>query len=141
VIPLKVQVGPHQISIHQGQTVLVGEPDGQIHWPSEKGLYFFDTRVSSSGSLTKLQPRFHALGQEGVVPQPRRRRLMRLLECSLVSCPADAGADIRFHAGGCDRALVSADLSEDVRMRSLVKLRMLARQSMFEAQQAVFQSR
>jgi glycogen debranching enzyme len=44
----KVQVGPPQISIHQGQTVLISEQDGQIHWPSEKGLYFFDTRVVSS---------------------------------------------------------------------------------------------
>ena len=44
----KVQVGPPQISIHHGQTVLISEQDGQINWPSEKGLYFFDTRVISS---------------------------------------------------------------------------------------------
>src|SRR5882757_9684667 len=46
-MPFKVQVGPHQISIHQGQTVLVSEPDAQINWPTEKGLYFFDTRIIS----------------------------------------------------------------------------------------------
>jgi glycogen debranching enzyme len=45
---VKVQVGPPQIAIHQGQTVLITEEDGQINWPSEKGLYFFDTRVVSS---------------------------------------------------------------------------------------------
>ena len=39
----KVQVGPPQISIHQGQTVLISELDGQINWPSEKGLYFLDS--------------------------------------------------------------------------------------------------
>jgi len=50
-MPFKVQVGPHQVSIHQGQTVLVTEPDGQINWPSEKGLYFFDTRVISSWAI------------------------------------------------------------------------------------------
>jgi hypothetical protein len=44
----KVQVGPPQISIHQGQTVLITEQDGQINWPSDKGLYFLDTRVVSS---------------------------------------------------------------------------------------------
>lgn len=44
----KVQVGPAQISIHQGQTVLVSEPDGAIHWPSDHGLYFLDTRVISA---------------------------------------------------------------------------------------------
>src|SRR5260221_12785572 len=50
-MPFKVQVGPHQVSIHHGQTVLVSEPDGQINWPSEKGLYFFDTRVISSWAI------------------------------------------------------------------------------------------
>ena len=50
-MPFKVQVGPHQVAIHHGQTVLVSEPDGQIIWPSEKGLYFFDTRVVSSWTI------------------------------------------------------------------------------------------
>ncbi|MBC7799735.1 MAG: amylo-alpha-1,6-glucosidase, partial [Gemmatimonadaceae bacterium] len=47
----KVQVGPAQIAIHHGRTVLVCEPDGQIHSPSDKGLYFNDTRLISSWSL------------------------------------------------------------------------------------------
>jgi glycogen debranching enzyme len=47
-MPFKVHVGPPQISIHQGQTVLICEQDGQINFPSEKGLYFLDTRVISS---------------------------------------------------------------------------------------------
>jgi glycogen debranching enzyme len=45
---VKVQVGPPQIAIHQGQTVLISEEDGQINWPSDKGLYFLDTRIVSS---------------------------------------------------------------------------------------------
>ncbi|MBV9686640.1 MAG: amylo-alpha-1,6-glucosidase, partial [Alphaproteobacteria bacterium] len=45
---VKVQVGPPEIAIHQGQTVLITEEDGQINWPSQKGLYFLDTRVISS---------------------------------------------------------------------------------------------
>ena len=44
----KVQVGPPQIAIHQGQTVLVSDPDGGIASPSVNGLYFFDTRLISS---------------------------------------------------------------------------------------------
>ena len=48
---VKVQVGPPQIAIHQGHTVLISEEDGQINWPSEKGLYFFDTRIVSSWSI------------------------------------------------------------------------------------------
>src|SRR6516225_7016036 len=51
VMTFKVQVGPPQISIHQGQTVLISEEDGQIKWPSERGLYFFDTRVVSSWTI------------------------------------------------------------------------------------------
>jgi glycogen debranching enzyme len=47
----KVQVGPPQIAIHQAMTVLVTEPDGQVKWPSDKGLYFFDTRIISTWSV------------------------------------------------------------------------------------------
>src|SRR5262245_15487593 len=47
----KVHVGPPQIAIHQGQTVLVSEPDGQINWPSEKGLYFLDPRIVSTWAV------------------------------------------------------------------------------------------
>jgi glycogen debranching enzyme len=47
----RVQVGPPQISIHQGQTVLITEQDGQIKSPGEKGLYFFDTRVVSDWTI------------------------------------------------------------------------------------------
>ena len=47
----KVQVGPAQIAIHQGQTVLVTRPDGQVDWPSSRGLYFRDTRVVSAWAI------------------------------------------------------------------------------------------
>jgi glycogen debranching enzyme len=47
----KVQVGPAHIAIHQGQTVLVTGPNGQISWPSQRGLYFRDTRVVSAWAI------------------------------------------------------------------------------------------
>ncbi len=47
----KVEVGPPQIAIHQAMTVLVTEPDGQVVSPSDKGLYFFDTRLVSAWSV------------------------------------------------------------------------------------------
>ena len=47
----KVQVGPPQIAIHQAMTVQITESDGQINWPSDKGLYFFDTRLISAWSV------------------------------------------------------------------------------------------
>jgi glycogen debranching enzyme len=50
-MPFQVQVGPPQIAIHQGQIILLTEPDGQISWPSDKGLYFFDTRVLSAWAV------------------------------------------------------------------------------------------
>jgi glycogen debranching enzyme len=50
-MPFKVQVGSPQVAMHQGQTVLLTEPDGQIVWPSDKGLYFFDTRLLSAWAV------------------------------------------------------------------------------------------
>jgi glycogen debranching enzyme len=47
----KVQVGPPQIAIHHGQTVLITDLDGSVTWPSEKGLYFFDTRIISNWAI------------------------------------------------------------------------------------------
>ena len=46
-LAFKVHGGPPEVSIHQGQTVLVCEESGEIIWPSGKGLYFLDTRVVS----------------------------------------------------------------------------------------------
>src|SRR6202521_4942754 len=57
----KVQVGPAQIAIHQGQTVLVTEPDGQVIWPSERGLYFRDTRVISTWAIYANGEPWHLL--------------------------------------------------------------------------------
>ena len=48
-MPFKVQVGPPQIAIHHGQTVLITGLDGQINWPSDRGLYFNDTVSSAAG--------------------------------------------------------------------------------------------
>jgi glycogen debranching enzyme len=46
----KVQVGPPQIAIHHAGTVLVTEPNGEVVWPSDKGLYLKDTRLISAWS-------------------------------------------------------------------------------------------
>ncbi len=45
---LEISVGPPQIAIHHGLSVLVTRPDGQIDWPSDMGLYVRDTRMVSS---------------------------------------------------------------------------------------------
>ena len=50
-MPIEVQVGAPQIAIHQGQTVLISGEDGQIGWPTDKGLYFLDTRLMSAWSI------------------------------------------------------------------------------------------
>jgi glycogen debranching enzyme len=50
-MPFRVQVGPAQIAIHQGQTVLITEEDGQVISPSQKGFYFLDTRIVSAWAI------------------------------------------------------------------------------------------
>ncbi len=47
-MPVEIKVGPPQLAIHQGFTVFVTEPDGTVGWPSDKGLYYADTRLVSA---------------------------------------------------------------------------------------------
>ena len=48
---LEIKVGPPQLAIHHGQSVLVTEPDGSIPWPSDRGLYVQDTRLMSNWTV------------------------------------------------------------------------------------------
>ena len=48
---LEITVGPPKLAINQGHSVLITDPDGQIPWPSDKGLYSFDTRLISSWKI------------------------------------------------------------------------------------------
>ena len=50
-MPLEIKVGPAQIATHQGYAVFITEPDGQVSWPTDKGLYFLDTRLISAYAL------------------------------------------------------------------------------------------
>ena len=47
----KVQVKLTDIAIHQGQTVLVTDPDGTMTRPEREGLYFLDTRIISNWAI------------------------------------------------------------------------------------------
>ena len=68
----KVQVGPAQIAIHQAQTVLLTEPDGQVNWPSTSGLYFRDTRVISAWAIYADGEPWDLLNGGGVAPHAAR---------------------------------------------------------------------
>lgn len=48
---LEVKIGPPQLAIHQGHTVLLTELDGQVISGSQKGLYFYDTRLVSNWTI------------------------------------------------------------------------------------------
>src|ERR1700744_444906 len=48
---MEVKVGPPQIAIHHGHSVMLTELDGQIDWPGDKGLYWNDTRLISSWNI------------------------------------------------------------------------------------------
>src|SRR6185312_1239089 len=68
----KVQVGPAQIAIHQGQTVLLTEPGGEINWPSKGGLYFRDTRVISAWAIYANGELWDLLNGGAVAPPAAR---------------------------------------------------------------------
>jgi glycogen debranching enzyme len=46
-VPLEIRIGPPHLVVHQGQTVWVSEPDGQVGDDEQKGLLFRDTRLIS----------------------------------------------------------------------------------------------
>ncbi|MCW6511773.1 amylo-alpha-1,6-glucosidase [Lichenifustis flavocetrariae] len=48
---LEIKVGPPQLAVHQGYTVMVSDPDGQISVEGDKGLYFLDTRLISAWAM------------------------------------------------------------------------------------------
>jgi glycogen debranching enzyme len=48
---LEIKVGPPQLTVHQGYTVMVSDPDGQILTEGQKGLFFLDTRLISSWAM------------------------------------------------------------------------------------------
>jgi glycogen debranching enzyme len=48
---LEIKVGPPQVAIHHADAVLITEPDGQIAWPSEMGLFYLDTRMISAWAI------------------------------------------------------------------------------------------
>ena len=48
---VEITVGPPQLAIHQGYTVFVTDPNGQMTWPTDRGLYFLDTRVISAYAI------------------------------------------------------------------------------------------
>jgi len=68
----KVQVGPAQIAIHQGQTVLLSETDGRVNWPSKCGLYFRDTRVISAWAIYANGELWDLLNGGAIAPQAAR---------------------------------------------------------------------
>jgi glycogen debranching enzyme len=68
----KVQVGPAQIAIHQGQTVLLTETDGGVNWPSKCGLYFRDTRLISAWTIYANGELWDLLNGGAVAPHAAR---------------------------------------------------------------------
>jgi hypothetical protein len=99
-MPFKVQVGPHQVSIHQGQAVSVSEPDGGNQLAKRQGPLFHDTRLVSSWAIyadgNRTASRSYLtnreiLTSEGIVRRARSGRCPR-------STPARCS-----RRGGCPR--------------------------------------
>jgi glycogen debranching enzyme len=48
---LEIAVGPQKLVLNQGSGFVVTDQDGQIDWPTDKGLYYSDTRLISSWQI------------------------------------------------------------------------------------------
>src|SRR6202050_1642976 len=68
----KVQVGPAQIAIHQGQSVVLTERDGQVERASHRGLYFRDTRVISAWAIYANGEPWDLLNGGAIAPHAAR---------------------------------------------------------------------
>src|SRR5665213_3052173 len=68
----KVQVGEPHIAIHQGETVLLTEPDGQINWPSTRGLFLRDTRLVSAWAIYANGEPWDLLNGGSIAPHAAR---------------------------------------------------------------------
>jgi hypothetical protein len=69
---LEVKVGPPQIAIHQGHAVLLTGTDGQMSGQSQKGYYFYDTRVISHWTCTQTENRGNCSTAARQPPSQRR---------------------------------------------------------------------
>jgi len=68
----KVQVGEPHIAIHQSETVLLTEPDGQINWPSKRGLFLRDTRLVSAWAIYANGELWDLLNGGAIAPHAAR---------------------------------------------------------------------
>src|SRR6478736_4242591 len=118
----KVQVGPAQIAIHQGQSVLLTEPDGQVNWPSNRGLYFRDTRVISAWAIYANGEPWDLLNGGAIAPHAARivqtnrafvSAVAHQVAVALLDYVAEMDADPKFDA------LVRCDLGVALDHRSL----------------------
>jgi glycogen debranching enzyme len=71
-VTFKVQVGEPSIAIHQAETVLLTEPDGQINWPSKRGLFFRDTRLLSAWAIYANGEPWDLLNGGAIAPHAAR---------------------------------------------------------------------
>jgi len=71
-VTFKVQVGEPHIAIHQAETVLLTEPDGQINWPSKRGLFFRDTRILSAWAIYANGEPWDLLNGGAIAPHAAR---------------------------------------------------------------------
>src|SRR5689334_20761 len=63
---LEITVGSPQLAINDGNVVLLTEQDGQITSPSDKGLYFYDTRLISNWAIFANGVSWHLLNSGNI---------------------------------------------------------------------------
>ena len=90
---LEITVGPPRLTINHGHSVLVTEQDGQIDWPTDKGLYDLDTRLLSVWQIFADGEGWDLLNSGNITPCVSKMFLInRLLVTQYGAVPAGSVA-------------------------------------------------
>ncbi len=71
-MPVKIKIGPPQLSVHQDYVFMVSDPDGQILTPCDKGLYYLDTRLINAWAMFADGEAWTLLNSGALLPSAAR---------------------------------------------------------------------
>jgi glycogen debranching enzyme len=124
----EITVGPPQLVINQGHAMLISDDDGQIPWPTNKGLYFLDTRLISSWQIFANGEPWDLLNSGNLAHYAARVFLLnQAIPTESGTIPAGTvGLELSRYVGGgihedidiCNRSMNPVSFNLEIAMRS-----------------------